>query len=235
MAPHSRTLSWKTPWAEEPGRLQSIGSLRVWHDWATWLSLFTFMHWRRKWQPTPVFLPGESRGRGLADVYGVTQSRTWLKRLSSSSSIVMFTALKKYVRKYLVWKNQCKRQYIFYKPQRILHTFQCCEFKHLKPDILQLAQAQGHGGMSWRSLDSVSFLPLALGLMVLHIVAVQLLEDVSHPQLQWGPQELDVGLNAQVQDEVDTLLQEDFHRWIQSDLGWGNTLVCESKQADARP
>ena len=48
---------------EEPGRLQSMGSQRVGHDWATSLSLFTFMHWRRKWQPTPVFLPGESQGR----------------------------------------------------------------------------------------------------------------------------------------------------------------------------
>ena len=47
------------------------------------------MHWRRKWQPTPVFLPGESQGREAwrAAVYGVTQSRTRLKRLSSSSSI----------------------------------------------------------------------------------------------------------------------------------------------------
>ena len=49
---------------EEPGKLQSMGLLRVGHDWATSLSLFTFMHWRRKWQPTPVFLPGESHGRG---------------------------------------------------------------------------------------------------------------------------------------------------------------------------
>ena len=64
MAPHSSTLAWKIPWAEEPGRLQSLGLLRVGHDWATSLSLFTFMHWRRKWQPTPVFLPGESQGRG---------------------------------------------------------------------------------------------------------------------------------------------------------------------------
>ena len=64
MAPHSSTLAWKIPWMEEPGRLQSMGSLRVRHDWATSLSLFTFMHWRRKWQPTPVFLPGESQGRG---------------------------------------------------------------------------------------------------------------------------------------------------------------------------
>ena len=64
MAPHSSTLAWKIPWTEEPGRLQSMGSLRVRHDWATSLSLFTFMHWRRKWPPTPVFLPGESQGRG---------------------------------------------------------------------------------------------------------------------------------------------------------------------------
>ena len=63
MAPHSSTLAWKIPWTEEPSRLQSMGSLRVGHDWATSLSLFTFMHWRRKWQPTPVFLPGESHGQ----------------------------------------------------------------------------------------------------------------------------------------------------------------------------
>ena len=64
MAPHSSTLAWKIQWMEEPGRLQSMGSLRVRHDWATSLSLFIFRHWRRKWQPTPVFLPGESQGWG---------------------------------------------------------------------------------------------------------------------------------------------------------------------------
>ena len=64
MAPHSSTLAWKIPWMEEPGRLQSMGSLRLGHDWATSLSLFTFMHWRRKWEPISVFLPGESQGRG---------------------------------------------------------------------------------------------------------------------------------------------------------------------------
>ena len=64
MATHSSTLAWKIPWVEEPGRLQSMGSLRIGHDGATSLSLFTFLHWRRKWQPTPVLLPGESQGRG---------------------------------------------------------------------------------------------------------------------------------------------------------------------------
>ena len=63
MASHSSTLAWEISWMEELGNLQSMGSLRVGHDWATSLSLFTFMHWRRKWQPTPVFLPGESQGR----------------------------------------------------------------------------------------------------------------------------------------------------------------------------
>ena len=63
METHSNTLAWKIPWTEEPGRLLSTGSLRVGHDWPTSLSLFTFMHWRRKWQSTPVFLPGESQGR----------------------------------------------------------------------------------------------------------------------------------------------------------------------------
>ena len=62
MAPHSSTLDWKIPWTEEPGRLQSMGLPRVGHDWATSLSLFTFMHWRKKWQPTQVFLPGKSPG-----------------------------------------------------------------------------------------------------------------------------------------------------------------------------
>ena len=79
MAPHCSTLAWKIPWTEEPDGLQSTGSLRVGHDLATSLSLFTFMHWRRKWQPTPVFLPGESQGRGSlmgCHLWGRTESDT---------------------------------------------------------------------------------------------------------------------------------------------------------------
>ena len=79
MAPHSSTLAWKIPWTEEPGRLQSMGSLRVGHDRTTSLSLFIFMHWRRKWQPTPVFLPGESQGPGSlvgCRLWGHTESDT---------------------------------------------------------------------------------------------------------------------------------------------------------------
>ena len=79
MAPHSSTLAWKIPWTEEHGRLQFIGSRRVGHDWSTSLSLFAFMHRRRKWQPTPVFLPGESQGQGSlvgCRLWGHTESDT---------------------------------------------------------------------------------------------------------------------------------------------------------------
>ena len=79
MAPHSSTLAWKILWTEEPGRLQSMRSRRVSQGWATALSLFTFMHWRRKWQPTPVFFPGESQGRGSlvgCRLWGRTESNT---------------------------------------------------------------------------------------------------------------------------------------------------------------
>ena len=79
MATYSNTLAWRIPWAEEPGRLQSMKSRRVGHDWVISLSLFSFMQWRRKWQPTPVFLPGESQGQGSlvgCCLWGCTESDT---------------------------------------------------------------------------------------------------------------------------------------------------------------
>ena len=80
MAPHSSTLAWKIPWTEEPGGLQSMGSLRVGHDWATSLSLFTCMYWRRKWQPTHSSvlawrIPGMGEPGGLPSM-GRTESDT---------------------------------------------------------------------------------------------------------------------------------------------------------------
>ena len=91
MAPHSRTLAWQSPWMEEPGRLQSMGSRRVGHDWATSLSRI-----------------GEGNGDPLqcsclenprdgeawwAAVCGVAQSRTRLKWHSSSMLILTVCAL----------------------------------------------------------------------------------------------------------------------------------------------
>ena len=90
MAPHSSTLAWKIPWMEEPGGLQSMGSLRVRHDWATSLSLFTFhFHALEKEMATHSSvlawgIPGAGEPGGLMSM-GVTQSQTWLKWFSSSS------------------------------------------------------------------------------------------------------------------------------------------------------
>ena len=74
MAPHASSLAWKIPWMEEPGRLQSMGSWRAGHDF-----IFTFMHWKRKWQPIPVLLPVESQGRQSlvgCRLWGCTESDT---------------------------------------------------------------------------------------------------------------------------------------------------------------
>ena len=84
MAPHSSTLAWKIPWTEEPGRLQSVGSLRLRHDWATSLSLFTFMNWEGNGNPLQCSFLENPRDGGAwwAAVSGVTQSRTWLSGLA---------------------------------------------------------------------------------------------------------------------------------------------------------
>ena len=89
MAPHSSTLAWKIPWTEEPGRLQSMGSRRVGPDWATSLSLFTFMHWEGNGNPLQCSCLENPRDWGAwwAAVYGVAQRQTWLKWFSSSSSM----------------------------------------------------------------------------------------------------------------------------------------------------
>ena len=93
MTPYSTPFAWKIPWMEEPGRLQYMGSLRVRLDWANSLSLFPFMHWRRKWQPTPVFLPGESHGQGSlvgCRLWGHTESDTTEVTWQQCSIVYMY-------------------------------------------------------------------------------------------------------------------------------------------------
>ena len=88
MAPHSSTLAWKIPWMEEPGRLQSMRSLGVGHDWTTSLSLFTSFIWKGNGNPLQCSCLENPRNEGAwwAAVYGVAQSQTRLKQPSSSSS-----------------------------------------------------------------------------------------------------------------------------------------------------
>ena len=88
MATHSSTLTWKIPWTEEPGGLQSMGLLRVGHDWVTSLSLFLSCIGEGNGNLLQCSCLENPRDRRAwwAAVYGVAQSRTWMKRLSSSSS-----------------------------------------------------------------------------------------------------------------------------------------------------
>ena len=134
MATHSSIPAWKIPRMEEPGRLQSMGSLS-----RTQLTdfTFTFMHWRRKWQPTPVFLPGESQGWWslVGCRLWVTQSRIRLKRLSNSSrkiplngyttclSINQFLAVTNKVLLILVYKSLCGRLFSFFLSENEVFSF----------------------------------------------------------------------------------------------------------------
>ena len=114
MAPHSSSLAWKIPWTDEPGGLQSMGSLGVGHDWATSLSLFTFMHGRRKWQPTPVFLPGESRGWGRlvgCRLWGRTESDT-TEVTKQQQQQQQQTHIHKHILNYRLWTTLDNSKYL---------------------------------------------------------------------------------------------------------------------------
>ena len=79
MAPHSSTLAWKLPWAEEPGRLQSMGVTKSWTRLSDFTFTFHFHALEKEWQPTTVFLPGESQGWGSlvgCRLWGCTESDT---------------------------------------------------------------------------------------------------------------------------------------------------------------
>ena len=84
MAPHSSTLAWKIPWTEEPGRLQSMGSLRVGRDWETSLSLSLSLSLscigEGNGNPLQCSCLENPRERGAcwAAIYGITQSQTRL-------------------------------------------------------------------------------------------------------------------------------------------------------------
>jgi len=94
MAPHSSTLAWRIPWTEEPGRLQSMESLRVGHDWATSLALSLSCIGEGNGNPLQYSCLENPRDRGAcwAAFYGVAQSQTRLMQLSSSSSSSMETS-----------------------------------------------------------------------------------------------------------------------------------------------
>ena len=92
MATQSSTLAWEIPWMEEPGRLQSVGSRRVGHDWATSLSLFTFTHWRRKWQASVLVcrIPGMGEPGGLPSMGSHRVGHDWSDLASVAACMTIF-------------------------------------------------------------------------------------------------------------------------------------------------
>ena len=93
------TLAWKIPWAEGPGRLQSMGSRRVGHTWATSLSVFTFMHRRRKWQPTRVLawsIPGTGETGGLPSMGSHRVGHDWSDLAAAEAAAVFSLRTKEY-------------------------------------------------------------------------------------------------------------------------------------------
>ena len=78
MAPLSSTLAWRIPWMEEPGGLQSMGSLRVRHNWATSLSFSLSCVGEGHGNPLQCSCLENPRDKGAwwAAIYGVAQGRT---------------------------------------------------------------------------------------------------------------------------------------------------------------
>ena len=93
MATHSSTLAWKIPWTEEPSRLQSMGLLGVRHDWATSLSLSCIGEGNGNPLQYSCLENPRDGGSWWAAIYGVAQSRTRMKRLSSNSSNMVYCCI----------------------------------------------------------------------------------------------------------------------------------------------
>ena len=151
MAPHSSTLAWKIPWTEEPAGLQSMGSLRVGHNWEISLSLFTFMHWRRKWQPTSGFLPGESMGsHRVGHDWSNLAAAAAANLPQSKSSLLQKTTLP------LLQKIQ-KRRWFAEKTTALTRTQVASLFRwdfvhpFSKKHVLILTSGEGNGNPLWYS------------------------------------------------------------------------------------
>ena len=144
MATHSSTLAWKIPWTEEPGRLQSKGSQRVGHNWATHFHFSLSCIGEGNGNPLQCSCLENLRdGRAwLAGVYGVAQSRTRLKQLSSSKTFWIKTSM-------VPWN---------------LHGWQTCWVffdinQSLRSTGISRALAWNRGWSRWQCENSVKQLP----------------------------------------------------------------------------
>ena len=126
MAPHSSTLAWKIPWMEEPGMLQSTGSRRVRHDWVTSLYFSLSCIGEGNGNPLQCSCLENPRDSGAwwAAIYGVAQSQTRLKRLSSSSSMSIELMMPSHTSPPLL--PPCSPALSLSQLQGLFQSFQCC-------------------------------------------------------------------------------------------------------------
>ena len=100
-------LLGKIPWTEEPGRLQSMGLLSVGDDWATSLSLFTFMHQRREWQPSSILawrIPGTGEPGGLPSMGSHRVGHDWSNLAAAAADIYSLEGLMLQYFGHLKWR-----------------------------------------------------------------------------------------------------------------------------------
>ena len=151
LAPHSSTLAWKIPWTEEPGGLQSMGSLRVGQDWATSLSLFTFMYWRRKMATHSSVLawriPGMGEPGGLLSTGSHRVGHDWSDLAIAVGTILstLYLLSSKTVLLMMIWKRGQKKRRTVSCCHQLPLTFHC----RLCPWVTaETGQAQRHAEMT---------------------------------------------------------------------------------------
>ena len=231
MAPHSSTLAWKIPWTEEPGGLQSMGSLGVGHDWATSLSLFTFMHWRRKWQPTPVFLPGESLGWGAwwAAVYEVHRVGHDWSDLAAAAAVFWY-------RPQVIFSPYSglavsKLSYMQLFPCTVLSAYRvllCDYFSfHSSEEVGVKGLTQGHTTAKWLMWDlkslSIYHFVFPFHVHYFSLTAVALVINILSPVTQWETNWNGRNISCDVQ-----------MGWVICDDEWWNPLTSSGKLCKSR-
>ena len=166
MAPYSSILAWRIPWMEEPGGLQSMVLLRVGHDWATSLPLFTFMHWRRKWQPTRVLArrtPGTGEPGGLPSMGWQRVRHDWSDLAAAAAIKLVFQLIQTLCS--TSWPSGITTSnFIWIYQIKVVERFHCI---HLHTKILHWGDMRAIVYLSDNPLDALILCLLALGVMLI--------------------------------------------------------------------
>ena len=154
MAPHSSTLAWKIPRMEEPGGLQSMGSLRVRHDWATSLSLCTFTHWRRNGNPLQCYawrIPGTGQPSVLPSLGSHRVRHDWsdlAAAVAVADTVSMLVATRAPQNTHRHVRTQVPVLLLLFSHPVVSHSLWFHELQHARPHCpspsLEFAQIRVH-------------------------------------------------------------------------------------------